>query len=431
MKRSVKELIPALSPQAWRVLGADAVSALGTGLVLPFLMVYMRDVRDIHVATAGLAVASMAFVSLAAGPLSGSIVDRWGSRKTLIVALIICGLGSISLAFIRQPWHAFVSTSFMGVGFAAMWPATHSLLTSVVDERHRSSVYAVHYATLNAGIGVGGIIGGLVANVSEPRTFELLYTLDSLSWFFFAAVLFTMKGIGKPHLAADGAPSKGGYGSIVRDKVFLRLMGVAAILVTVGYAQLESGFPAYVTGKGGASTRLLGMAFAANTFVIVFSQLLVLKWLEGKRRTRALMAICVLWAVAWSVTVVAGQIQVDVLKNLGFVLAMMVFAFGECMVSPSIPGILNDIASDELRGRYNAGYSLTFSIGHIIGPALAGFMLAADLGEAFFLGLVAVSLLTLYPIRALEKMIPDRANFVSTKDPGPEELPARPDVLTH
>ncbi|MFP5298726.1 MAG: MFS transporter [Actinomycetota bacterium] len=419
MRSYLSTYIPRLSPRVWRVLGADAVSALGTGFVLPFLMVYLRDVRDIDVTTAGLVVAVIAVVSLVVAPGIGSLVDRVGPRRTLIVALCICAAGSVTTAFIRETWHAFLAAGLMGAGFAAMWPATHSLLTSIVEPHQRSSVYAVHYATLNAGIGLGGIAGGLIADVNDPRSFELLYSFDALSWLFFAVVLFFMRDIGgrvEHEVSSDGP---GGYAEVLKDRTFLRLMAIAALLVTVGYSQLQSGFPAYATDEGGASTRVLGAAFAANTFLIVVLQLVVLRWLEGKRRTRALMAICVLWAIAWVLTIAAGVVGPGLMANLGFVLALVFIAAGECLVSPSIPGMLNDLAPDHLRGRYNAGYSLMFSVGHIIGPAVAGVMLGRNLGEALFVGLIAACGVTLLMARSLERSIPEAANLVSGEQPSP------------
>lgn len=408
--------LPKLSRRTWQVLAADGVAALGTGAVLPFLMVYLRDVRGIHVTTAGLALATIAIVALVLGPAAGPLIDRFGSRRSLMGALVVFACGSISIALIDRPWHAFLSAAILGTGFAALWPATHSLLASLVEPHQRSAVFAVHYTTLNAGIGLGGIAGGFFADLGDPRSFEILYILDALSWLVFAAVLFVMKDIGGPLSDHERAEPSGGYRAVWADKAFVRLMVIAAILVTIGYSQLESGFPAFITEAGGASTRVLGVAFAANTLVIVLAQLIALRWLEGKRRTRALYALCVLWALAWSTTLGSVWIAPGAVATVGFVAAMALFALGECLVSPTIPGMLNDLASDRLRGRYNATYSLMFSLGHIVGPALAGIMLGRELGGTLFAGLVIVSLLTMILVRRLELRVPEGANIVSASD---------------
>jgi MFS family permease len=240
----------------------------------------------------------------------------------------------------------------------------------------------------------------------------------------FAVVLLKMRDIGNKveHSDEDAEVAAGGYRAVLRDRNFVRLFVVMTLLVTIGYAQLESGFPAYATGPGGISTTALGMTFAANTFSIVLAQLVVLKVMRGKRRTRGLMGICILWAVAWSLVVVVGQLDGGFVKNAGFALVLVVFGLGECLVSPTVPAMLNDLAPDALRGRYNAAYSFTFSAGHIAGPALAGWFLGARLGEEWF-ALLAITCVAVIPlVRNLERHVPEGANRVTE-----EALPAEPE----
>ncbi|HYP23024.1 MAG TPA: MFS transporter [Actinomycetota bacterium] len=427
MPRSLFTLVPQLPSRAWKVLAGDSIAAIGTGLVLPFMVVYLRDVRGFHVQTAALVLSLLAVTGLVFGAPFGALIDKLGPRKTLIASLLLCAVSSATFSQVTEPWQAFAAAFFLGIGFAGMWPSTHSLLSSVVGAEHRSSVFSVHYATLNLGIGIGGIAGGLLANVSNEWTFELLYGLDALSWLAFALVLLKMSDIGNrvERSDEDKEIAAGGYRAVLRDRNFIRLFVLMTLLVTIGYAQLESGFPAYATGEAGISTTALGMTFAANTFSIVLAQLVVLKLMDGKRRTRGLMGICVLWAIAWSLVVVAGQLDDGLLKNAGFALVMVVFGLGECLVSPTVPAMLNDLAPDALRGRYNAAYSFTFSAGHIVGPALAGAFLGAGRGEAWFAVLAVASIAAIALVRNLERHVPERANRVTEEAP---PAPAEPEL---
>lgn len=424
MTRTIRSLVPNLPRRVWIVLAGDAVAALGSGLVLPFLIVYLRDVRGFDIRTASFVVSFLAIFGLVFGFVAGSYVDKFGPRRMLILALFLCSIGSLLLAGTKVPWQGFFAMGWFGLGMAALWPATHSLLTSLVPVEKRSDVYAVHYATLNLGIGLGGVVGGLVANVDNAATFEWLYRMDALSWVLFAVMLLVMSDIGNKveRTEEESAAAEGGYRVVLKDRMFLRVLVLMTILVTVGYSQLESGFPAYATGEGGISTRTLGAAFAGNTFLIFFAQFVVLKWVRGKRRTRGLMAICVLWAMAWSLTLLAGAIfEWNMLQNLGFIGAMMLFGLGECLVSPTMPAIVNDLAPDALRGRYNAAYSFTFSMGHIVGPAIAGIMLGRSWGEPFFVGLIAVLGVCLLLARELEARLPKETNIVSSEDEMPTD----------
>ncbi|HEX2056993.1 MAG TPA: MFS transporter [Actinomycetota bacterium] len=429
MRQTLSDLVPQLPRRAWKVLAADSVAAIGTGLVLPFMVVYLRDVRGFDVQTAAFVLSVLAITGVVFGAPLGSLVDRLGPRRMLIASLLLCATASATFSQVQEPWQAFTAAVFLGLGFAGLWPATHSLLSSMVGPEHRSSVFSVHYATLNLGIGIGGIAGGTLANVARPGTFELLYVLDAVSWLVFAAVLLVMRDIGNrvEHSEEDEEIAAGGYGTVLRDRNFVRLFVVMTLLVTIGYAQLESGFPAYATGEGGISTTALGMSFAANTFSIVVAQLVVLKLMRGRRRTRGLMGICLLWAAAWSLALLVGQLGGGILKNAGFALVMVVFGMGECLVSPTVPAMLNDLAPDALRGRYNAAYSFTFSAGHIVGPAVAGVFLGRGLGDELFVVLTLTSLATIALVRNLERHVPEAANRVS-EDAPPAGSPVDPEV---
>src|SRR6202011_3194111 len=69
-------IIPRLPSAAWIVLGGDALSAVGSGLTLPFLLVYLHQVRGLGYGVAGLAVATVAFASLLGNPVGGVEGDR-------------------------------------------------------------------------------------------------------------------------------------------------------------------------------------------------------------------------------------------------------------------------------------------------------------------------------------------------------------------
>ena len=80
-------LLPTLPRPAWVVLGGDFVSAIGSGLTLPFLFIYAHRVRDLSYGTAGLVVATIALASLVGNPLGGAVADRWTPRRALMAGL--------------------------------------------------------------------------------------------------------------------------------------------------------------------------------------------------------------------------------------------------------------------------------------------------------------------------------------------------------
>jgi MFS family permease len=50
----------------------------------------------------------------------------------------------------------------------------------------------------------------------------------------------------------------------------------------------------------------------------------------------------------------------------------MIFGAGETMMAPMLPVITNALASDEVRGRYNAVGAMIFGVSVVVGPLTAG-----------------------------------------------------------
>ena len=57
------------------------VNAFGNGITLPFLFVYLHEVRGIGLGIVGLIVGAHALVSIVAGPVIGILTDRLGGRR--------------------------------------------------------------------------------------------------------------------------------------------------------------------------------------------------------------------------------------------------------------------------------------------------------------------------------------------------------------
>ena len=174
------------------------------------------------------------------------------------------------------------------------------------------------------------------------------------------------------------------------------------------------------------STRTIGWAFAANTAVIVLAQFLMLRRIEGHRRTRVLMVMTVVWIMSWTVLGLTGLVPGTLTATFGVILFHVLFGFGETMLQPTVPAMTNDLAPDHLRGRYNALSSGVFQMGGIAGPVVAGFLLRHDQTVAFIGLLLAGCASMLWLALVLERRIPPQANGVEERAVEGEPVLERP-----
>src|SRR3954468_14546698 len=118
----LRGLDPHLPRMVWLVQAGGVVNSLGNGIVFPFAVIYLHNVRGTSFAEAGAAVAIGGAAALAAGAGAGTVIDRVGGRNTLVLGLLL-QLGAFALfPLIREPWHAYALFSLDGIGSACFWP---------------------------------------------------------------------------------------------------------------------------------------------------------------------------------------------------------------------------------------------------------------------------------------------------------------------
>lgn len=366
-----------LDPLVKRIFVGFGFSALGSGLTMPFLYVYLSEMRGISTATVGMLFAFMGFLGFASAPVAGSLIDRFGPRPVMMAGLFVEAVAVYSIGHVSTVGQAFVVASVLTVAQVGIWPASTAMLTRLVPESERQRVYGIQFMMLNAGLGIGGIVSALIIDTDSIASFQRLYTVDALSYVGYIVILLTLPAatgalVGVPEEAVgQEQPS---WRLVLRDTVLLRVIALSILAITFGYAQFEAGFAAYAVDVADVPARALGLAYAANTGAIVVGQLITLRLIGGRRRSSLLALCCSIWAVSW-VVIVASDAVDGWVAVAAIVLGLGLFGAGETLWAPIAPAIVNDLAREDLRGRYNALQGMTWTVATIIGPAFAGLLI--------------------------------------------------------
>jgi len=367
----IRRLDPGLPKPVWLLQLGGLLNFFGNGVVFPFLVIYLHDVRGFSLATAGLVVAVSSAAQLTAGIAAGPIIDRAGPRITLTVGLVMQAIGFGLFPLVREPWQAFVLIAVEGAGSAGFWPSQSTLMSRLVGDARRHTAFALQRATMNLGIGLGGVVGGLIASVSHPESFTVLFLLDAVTFLAYVAVVAFIPE-GATERPQGAAPST--YRAVLRHKTFMGLWTLNFLFVAAGISMFAL-LPPFVRDHAGVTERQIGIFFLVNTLAIVIVQLPLTQWIEGRRRMRALAIMPVMFAVSWLIVDAAGFWLTATAAFLVLLVAALILGVAECFHGPAHIALVADIGPPHLRGRYFAVHSLSWGLAGTVGPAVGGLIL--------------------------------------------------------
>lgn len=402
--RGLRAAVPDLPRSIWILNLGMAVNTVGSGLLTPFLLIYLHDVRGFSLEVAGLVPTVHFATALVFGIVAGAAFDRLGGRTTAAAALILVAAGFGAFPLIREPWHALALASLSGVGRGAYWPAYSGLLAALTSPEQRPAAYAVQRVGGNLGIAFGSLLAGLIVATSDPGTFTIIFVLSAVASLVFAVSLLFVPPVDLP----PAERKAGRYADVLRDRTFVALIAMNFAFVTAGIALLNSVLPLFAKDNVGRSETVIGLLFVVNTIVIVLAQFPVARALRGRRRMHALAGMGTIWAFAWVIVLAAGGTSHGQLSAALLFVGVAVFALGECIHGVVQGPLVSDLAPAAIRGRYMAAWLTTAQLGFAVGPALGAAVLAFS-PAVLWLGAAAVSVLMAIAALALDEELPSSA----------------------
>ncbi|MFJ9834700.1 MFS transporter [Streptomyces sp. NPDC101169] len=376
-----------------RIHVGNALSAFGLGFTVPYLYVYVAQVRGLGSMTAGLVLAVFAVAALIVLPFAGRAIVRRGPLPVLLATLVTAALGALSLGLAGNAGAVLLSAAALGAGQAVMQPALATMIVDCSTAETRSRAFAMQFFLQNLGLGVGGLIGGHLVDTTRVSSFTLLFAIEAGMFLLLVAVMATVRMPHSPRIAdAPSAGARGSWRRLLGNRAMVQLCVLGFVLFFACYGQFESGLSAYGVEAAGISTSALGTALAANTLMIVIAQFAVLKFVERRRRSRVIAGVGLVWAVAWIAAGYAGLGHgSQEMATAAFVSTYALFGLGEAMLSPTVAPLVADLAPEGMAGQYNSAFALVKQLALAVGPAVGG-PLGASLHAPYIVTFVLFSL---------------------------------------
>jgi MFS family permease len=382
-----KEFTVLLNPQSRKIIFGICLNAVGGGMTLSLLLVYLHDMRGFTNTFGGLLLAYGSLVSIIASTPMGALVDRIGPKKVMIGGLLLNSAAAFSLSQVQTHFQAVIVITGLNIAGQAIWPSQSVILTRVTPERDRPKIFGFNFMLLNLGLGLGGLLSSLIIQRGDLLSFQIMYWVDASTFLLYLLIVLTLHGehVNK-YIPKEHEPKTGSYKDLfeIKPLMFLGIAGI--ILFTFGYGTIQAGIPVFATQFLGLSPKWLGIIFGVNTLSIVLFQPLVMRVIEKYSKYAALIAVGLVWALSWVFVGIAPYLPLFA-SGIALSLSQLIFAVGEMIQAPTIPTLANELAPEHIRGRANAWMSLQWSVSGVLGPAITGLMLGADLATAWVIAM--------------------------------------------
>jgi len=393
---------PALILQA-----GNALNYFGYGLVLPFEIIYLHQIRGFSTSTAGLVLATVMGTAAIVTPPTGALLDRYSAKAIVIAGSLASTLGYAGFAFVDRPWQAFACSIAGGVGFGVAGTANRTLVVRLVTQEQRAAAFALNRVAGNFGIGAGATVAGfIVAAAQQLSSFQILYFFDAFTFAGFALIVLAAVPSPRAELTPATDANGTGFRAVARDRVFLTVIAANIVLVVVGHTFFSNILPPFAKAHTPIGPAEIGIIILINTAFIVIAQIPAVRLVARMRRTHAFAAASALFAVALLTVLPATLVHSALAATSLLVGVGIVFALGEIAHILVLGPLVADMAPAHLLGRYLSLYSLTFTLSLAIGPAIGGLLLQRA-PDAIWWGGALAALLAGTVLLRLGDRIPD------------------------
>jgi len=363
------------------------IGCVGVGLTLSLFVIYLHNVRGFSTTFATLLLALSAVVALASAPLWGTLIDRVGPVPVILFVYSADAIALVFWALAHTREQATLTALLIAVFGGAGWGPAGTLLSRLVPPEHRQRAFGVNFLLVNLGIGFGTLISASVVDLKRPDTFVALYIFNAAVTLVAALFYFTLRHHGGAikELHDDPTKSAQGWREVMRDHRLVRYVVASIFLMIGGYGSLDAGLSLFVVNNLHVSVHAIGIIFFFNTSTIVLVQLWVLNRIDGKSRTRVMGVVGLFWFIFW--VILETTLALPAVASIAMLcLAMVVFAIGETMLQPVGSAIVNHIAPEHLRGRYNAAAGISWGVSGTLAPAITALYFSVHLSDWWPIG---------------------------------------------
>ena len=352
----------------------------------------------------------------------GWAVDRYNRRNIIALGVMVWSLATIFCGLARSFGQLFAARVGVGVGEAALSPATSSILSDLFPPHRLSLANSAIGMGAALGGGISFVVGGLVAAtvshgelvhvplIGEIRAWQVAFLIVGIPGPFLALLALTIRepartGRAKKIVTSAGVESPVRFLAFLKSNwQFFTLMISGFALIIMGNYAVQVWGPSYLSRVFGWDAAQIGTSFgtalAIPMIISLFVAGTVIDRLYGRGMKDAHLRVFALVAVL-CVPVMVGAIALD--NGWAFIGGVFFFKLLIGGAGPIAVACLQIVTPNEFRGRMVALLLFVLMLGGLgLGPVMV-----ASLTQYVFMDMkmvgwsVATVFTIIYPMAAI------------------------------
>lgn len=386
---------------------ANLVDTLGSGMYLPYAVLFIKDHVGLNMGDLGLALSGGVVLAFAAIPLSALVTRRYGPKLVSVISMVLRAIAFLAFLWVHGLNPVIVLSGIVGLGDRTWSVASKVLIKDLVPTDNRSLWLGRNRIIRNLGFLFGGVLGAVLAPASAKTNYGLVVIVNAASFLAASSILITINSAAKP--TQSTTQNGGGVPVVLTNSVAVRFL-VSLLSVGFLYVVLNMVVPLYAVKISGGMTWLPGFLFGLNSMAVVIFQEPLLRGTQKLGDAGRVALGSIVLGSSYVAFLTAGQS--DRLLSTGvLIIAMLLFSVGEQLFFAPSTAILLHLAHSGQEGAYMAAYQGIFAFDNMIGPVLVSFLVRSSFSYGgLWIALAALAFLG----AALQRFTASKANHALT-----------------
>ncbi|MGW1347423.1 MFS transporter [Kribbella sp. NPDC002412] len=344
---------------------AQLANSVGDGAFIVTSALFFTRVVGLSTAQVGLGLTVAWLVGFLMGVPLGNLADRKGARGVAVVLALTTAASVAAFLVVRSFPLFLIAAIVYASSQTGLSAARQALLAGLVQPAERTRIRAFLQSTVNAGLAVGALLGGIALHYDTAAAYLTVFALDALSFLIAARLIHrvpkvnvSMRIKGEPRLA------------VLHDRPYAVLALLNAIMLLF-MPLLSLVVPLWIVTRTDAPDWVVASLLIVNTLGVTLFQVKAAKSVRDLRTATksiryagvAMLAACAVFAIsaanmsAWTAAAV-------------LVAGAALLTLGEMKLASGAWEISFGLAPADKQGQYQGFFGTGPAIARMLGPAM-------------------------------------------------------------